>query len=37
MLRIVGMIVTLVIALLVSTSLAPVAAQSCNPAVQSCG
>jgi hypothetical protein len=37
MLRIVGMIVALVIALLVSTSLAPVAAQSCNPAVQSCG
>ena len=36
MLRIIGMVIALVIALLVSTSLTPVAAQSCNPAVQAC-
>jgi hypothetical protein len=36
MLRIIGMVVALVVALLVSSSLAPVAAQSCNPAVQAC-
>ena len=37
MLRIIGMVAALILALLVSTSFAPVAAQSCNPAVQTCG
>jgi hypothetical protein len=37
MLRILGMVAFLFVALYLSVSLAPVAAQSCNPAVQSCG